>query len=112
MFPGLVISPDHDNDIEYWENEELYYMCIDPEFGVDASADRMKKYKCKKDKPKGRYNTPRLELNETWPVCQTKTTTVKPRKEPIRQIKRLCDTSTWQIVLGVEFNSESAKEGV
>ena len=95
MFTGLVISPDHDNDIEYWENEELYYMCIDPEFGVDASADRMKKYKCKKDKPKGRYNTPRLELNETWPVCQTKTTTVKPRKEPIRQIKRLCDTSTW-----------------
>ena len=81
IFPGLVIHPDHDNDIEYWENEELYYMCIDSEFGVDASADRMKKYKCKIDKPKGKYNTPRLELNETWPICQTKTTTVKPRKE-------------------------------
>ena len=26
------------------------------------------------------YNTPREELNETWPICQPKTTTVKPRK--------------------------------
>ena len=47
---------------------------------IDASADNYKKYKCKKRTPRGMYNTPREELNETWPICQPKTTTVKPRK--------------------------------
>ena len=77
---NLFIAPEHDNEDEYWEGKELIYICRDPSFGVDASANNTKKYKCKRDKPKGRYNTPRAEFNETWPICQPKTTTVKPRK--------------------------------
>ena len=77
---GLVIDPDHDNLQEFWEGQELRYICQDPSLGADASADNFKIYKCKRDVPKGRYNTPRVELNETWPICQPKTTTVKPRK--------------------------------
>ena len=75
-----MIQSIHNNTNEYWEEEELVYVCIDPSHGVDASADNFKKYKCKKDEPYGRYTTPRLELNETWPICMQKTTTVKPRK--------------------------------
>ena len=77
---GLIIQSIHNNTDEYWEEEELVYVCIDDKFGVDASADNFKKYKCKKDEPYGRYTTPRVELNETWPICMQKTTTVKPRK--------------------------------
>ena len=77
---SLVIQSIHNNTEEYWEEEELIYVCIDPSHGVDASADNFKRYKCKKDEPYGRYTTPRLKLNETWPICMPKTTTVKPRK--------------------------------
>ena len=65
---------------EYWEDEVLTYQCADMTLGLDASDDNVKTYKCKKDFPKGRYNTPRDEYNETWPICQTRTTTVKIRK--------------------------------
>ena len=76
---NLVIQSIHNNTDEYWEEDELVYICIDPSHGVDASADNFKRYKCKKADP-GRYTTPRLNLNETWPICMPKTTTVKPRK--------------------------------
>ena len=78
----VILSHFRPLDEEYWEGDELYYECIDTTLGIDASADNFKKYKCKIDKPKGRYNTPRTEppWNETWPICQPKTTTVKPRK--------------------------------
>lgn len=78
---GLVIAPKHNNTDEYWEGQELIYICTDSTLGVDASADNFKRYKCRRDEPKGRYSTPRTELNETWPICQKKTTTVKPRSK-------------------------------
>ena len=68
-------------DKEYWEGEDLYYDCIDTSLGADANSSNFKKYKCIADKPTGRYNTPRDEhSHEEWPICQPKTTTVKPGK--------------------------------
>jgi hypothetical protein len=69
---------------EYWEEEELLYMCVDQELGIDASDANFLKYKCKNDDPRGlelgRYTTPDVGANETWPACQTRTTTVKTRE--------------------------------
>ena len=66
-------------DQEFWEGEDLYYECIDTSLGVDANSSNFKMYKCIADKPIGRYNTPRVNHSyEQWPICQPKTTTVKP----------------------------------
>ena len=66
-------------DQEFWEGEDLYYECIDTSLGVDANSSNFKMYKCIADKPLGRYNTPRVNHSyEEWPICQPKTTTVKP----------------------------------
>ena len=66
-------------DQEFWEGEDLYYECIDASLGVDANSSNFKMYKCIADKPLGRYNTPRVNHSyEEWPICQPKTTTVKP----------------------------------
>ena len=66
-------------DQEFWEGEDLYYECIDTSLGVDANSSNFKMYKCIADKPIGRYNTPRVNHSyEEWPICQPKTTTVKP----------------------------------
>ena len=45
---GLVISEGDNNLDEYWEGDELRYLCKDGELGTDASADNFKTYKCKR----------------------------------------------------------------
>ena len=45
---GLVISERDDNLDEYWEGDELKYLCKDGELGTDASAYNFKTYKCKR----------------------------------------------------------------
>lgn len=72
---GLVISEGDNNLDEYWEGDPLTYLCKDGELGTDASEHSFKTYKCKRDVPKGRYNTPRPELkeNQLWRLAITPT---------------------------------------
>ena len=73
---------------QYWEGDKWQYICNDTEatlnnelIGIDASDEMSIYYTCVSDIPSGRYNAPRTELNETWPSCITRTTTVKPGKK-------------------------------
>lgn len=65
---------------EYWENAKIRYMCNDTSLGIDGSGSSYHDYMCVPDEEIGRYNTPRESHNETWPVCQDRTTTVKARE--------------------------------
>ena len=58
--------------------ESLTYTCLDSTLGVSEGPSNKISYMCKHDKPYvlGDYDTPQKE--ELWPVCQRKTTTVKP----------------------------------
>lgn len=63
-----------------WEDEHITYACKDANLGVDASDSPTVNYFCKPDAKGGKYNTPNTELNQTWPHCMKRTTTVKPRE--------------------------------
>ena len=65
---------------EYSVGETLTYICFDSTLGVDAGPSNKIEYKCKHETPYilGEYDTPKDD--GLWPVCQRKTTTVKPGK--------------------------------
>lgn len=79
---GLYLASDllgDDADAELWEQQTITYRCNDTSLGIDASAAIEVSYSCVPDDDQGRYAVPRESLNETWPVCMDRTTTVKPR---------------------------------
>ena len=79
---GLVIKPVDNNKREYWEDEDLTYICKVPAKGLEASDQNEVVYKCIPDYPMGRYTAPRENTSETWPTCTDRTTTVAPRRRP------------------------------
>ena len=66
---------------EYSAGETLTYICFDSTLGVDAGSSNKIEYQCKHDRQYalGEYDVPKED--ELWPVCQPKTTTVKPGKK-------------------------------
>ena len=63
---------------EYWYNQTITYLCKDPTLGLDKSARNRIDYRCLELYPAGNYSIP--ESSDLWPVCETRTATVKPGK--------------------------------
>ena len=78
---GLEIASKDNNTKEYWFNETITFLCKDPLLGLDKSARNRIDYRCLELYPAGNYSIP--ESSDLWPVCETRTTTVKPGKNGI-----------------------------
>ena len=76
LVTGLEIASKDNNTREYWYNETITYLCKDPVLGLDKSAQNRIDYRCLELYPAGNYSTPTQD--DLWPVCETRTTTVKP----------------------------------
>ena len=69
-------------DREFWSGESITYGCIDPAEGVDASDSPTVTFECKSlsATANGTYQTPNTTKGENWPMCKSRTTTIKTRE--------------------------------
>ena len=70
------------NHREFWSGESITYGCIDPAEGVDASDSPTVTFECKSlsATANGTYQTPNTTKGENWPMCKSRTTTIKTRE--------------------------------
>ncbi|CAB4061199.1 unnamed protein product [Lepeophtheirus salmonis] len=79
-YSGLVINQKHLNKTKYWKDDYISYLCKDQKLGVNGADESEYRFYCltTDSHVAAQFHFPNMKKNETWPICETKTTTVPP----------------------------------
>nr|XP_040583559.1 uncharacterized protein LOC121132258 [Lepeophtheirus salmonis] len=79
-YSGLVINQKHLNKTKYWKDDYISYLCKDQKLGVNGADESKYRFYCltTDSHVAAQFHFPNMKKNETWPICETKTTTVPP----------------------------------